>query len=151
MKKLILLFIIALFVTSCGYQKIYSNQNLELSIKEISKDNTVINNEISNALLSIFSNSNSEKYFSLEIESKKTIVIKSKDSNGNPVIYGFKIETKVIAINNKNEKYENTFLKEIDYNNDDDKFKLSQYVNELEKILIAETIEEIISFLVDLK
>ena len=151
MKKLILLFIIALFVKSCGYQKINSNQNLELSIKEISKDNTVINNEISNALLSIFSNSNSEKYFSLEIESKKTIVIKSKDSNGNPVIYGFKIETKVIAIDNKNEKYENTFLKEIDYNNDDDKFKLSQYVNELEKILIAETIEEIISFLVDLK
>ena len=151
MKKLILLFIITLFVTSCGYQKIYSNQNLELSIKEISKDNTVINNEISNALLSIFSNSNSEKYFSLEIESKKTIVIKSKDSNGNPVIYGFKIETKVIAIDNKNDKYENTFLKEIDYNNDDDKFKLSQYVNELEKILIAKTIEEIISFLVDLK
>ena len=113
MKKLILLFIITLFVTSCGYQKIYSNQNLELSIKEISKDNTVINNEISNALLSIFSNSNSEKYFSLEIESKKTIVIKSKDSNGNPVIYGFKIETKVIAIDNKNEKYENTFLKEM--------------------------------------
>ena len=78
-------------------------------------------------------------------------MIKSKDSNGNPVIYGLKIETKVIAIDNKNEKYENTFLKEIDYNNDDDKFKLSQYVNELEKILIAETIEEIISFLVDLK
>ena len=78
-------------------------------------------------------------------------MIKSKDSNGNPVIYGFKIETKVIAIDNKNEKYENTFLKEIDYNNNDDKFKLSQYVNELEKILIAKTIEEIISFLVDLK
>ena len=42
------------------------------------------------------------------------------------------------------------FLKEIDYNNDDDKFKLSQYVSELEKILTTKIIEEIISFLVDL-
>ena len=54
MKKLILLFIITLFVTSCGYQKIYSSKNLQLSIKEIKKENTVLNNEISNALLNIF-------------------------------------------------------------------------------------------------
>ena len=57
----------------------------------------------------------------------------------------------MIAINNKNKKYKNTISKEIDYNNDDDKFKLSQYVSEQEKILTTETIEEIINFLVDLK
>ena len=151
MKKFFFLIILILFVTNCGYQKIYSSKNLQLSIKEIKKENTVLNNEISNALLNIFSNGNAEKYFTLEIETKKSTDIKSKDSSGNPIIYRIKIETSVIAINNKNEKYKNTISKEIDYNNDDDKFKLSQYVNELEKILTTETIEEIINFLVDLK
>ena len=151
MKKLFLLLILSIFVTNCGYQKIYSNKNLQLSIKEIKKENTVLNNEISNALLRIFSDSDPKKYFTLEIETKKSTNVKSKDSNGNPAIYGIKIETKVIVIDNKNKKFENTFLKEIDYNNDDDKFKLSQYVSELEKILTTEIIEEIISFLVDLK
>ena len=151
MKKFFFLIILILFVTNCGYQKIYSSKNLQLSIKEIKKENTVLNNEISNALLNIFYNGNAEKYFTLEIETKKSTDIKSKDSSGNPIIYRIKIETSVIAINNKNEKYKNTISKEIDYNNDDDKFKLSQYVNELEKILTTETIEEIINFLVDLK
>ena len=151
MKKLFLLLILTLFVTNCGYQKIYSSKNLQLSIKEIKKDNTVLNNEISNALLNIFSNDNAEKYFILEIETKKSTDVKSKDSNGNPVIFRIKFEANVIAIDNKNERYENTFSKEIDYNNDDDKFNLSQYVNQLEKILTKEIIEEIINFLVDLK
>ena len=151
MKKLFLLLILTLFVTNCGYQKIYSSKNLQLSIKEIKKDNTDLNNEISNALLNIFSNDNAEKNFILEIESKKSNDIKSKDSSGNPVIYRIKFEINVIAIDNKNERYENTFSKEIDYNNDDDKFNLSQYVIQLEKILTKEIIEEIINFLVDLK
>ena len=151
MKKLFLLLILTLFVTNCGYQKIYSSKNLQLSIKEIKKDNTELNNEISNALLNIFSNGNAEKYFTLEIETKKSTDIKSKDSNGNPVIYRIKFKTNVIAIDNKNERYESTFSKEIDYNNEDDKFNLSLYVNQLEKILIKEIIEEIIYFLVNLK
>ena len=36
----------------------------------------------------------------------------------------------------------------MNYNNNDDKFELSQYINEIEKILIKETVEEIIAYLV---
>ena len=54
MKKLFLLLILSIFITNCGYQKIYSNKNLQLSIKEIKKENTDLNNEISNALLESF-------------------------------------------------------------------------------------------------
>ena len=35
----------------------------------------------------------------------------------------------------------------MNYNNNDDKFELSQYINEIEKILIKETVEEIINYL----
>ena len=39
----------------------------------------------------------------------------------------------------------------MNFNNNDDKFELSQYVNEIEKILIKETVEEIISYLADIR
>ena len=35
----------------------------------------------------------------------------------------------------------------MNYNNNDDKFELSQYIKEIEKILIKETVEEIIDYL----
>ena len=54
-----------------------------------------------------------------------------------------KFETKIIA-KNKKKKNINIFNEEMNYNNNDDKFELSQYIKEIEKILIKETVEEII-------
>ena len=48
-------------------------------------------------------------------------------------------------------EYTNIFYKQMNYNNDDDKFKLSQYTNEIEKILIKETVAEIIDYLTGVK
>ena len=39
----------------------------------------------------------------------------------------------------------------MNYNNNDDKYELSQYKSEIEKILIRETVEEIISYLTDIR
>ena len=50
-----------------------------------------------------------------------------------------------------NIKYEKIFQAEMNYNNNDDKFELSQYKNQIEKILIKETVEKIISYLTDIK
>ena len=151
MKKIILLLTITLLFNQCGYEKIYSSKNLNLSIKEIKRENNLINNELSKALLGIFSDKTSDNIFNLEIESKKSTEIKSKDSKGDPSVYVLKLKTKIIASNKMNTTYENIFLKEMSYNNNDDKFELSQYINEIEKILIKETVEEIIIYLTDIK
>ena len=37
MKKLFLLLILSLFISQCGYEKIYSGKNLNLSIKKLKK------------------------------------------------------------------------------------------------------------------
>ena len=68
MKKFIFIINIIFFITSVDYEKIYSGKNLNLSIKNIKKENNIINNELSNALLGIFSNKTSENIFDLEIE-----------------------------------------------------------------------------------
>ena len=151
MKKLFLLLILSLFISQCGYEKVYSGKNLNLTIKEIKKENNVINNELSDALLGILSNEASENTYNLEIQSKKFTEVRSKNSKGDPSVYALKLETKVIAIDNSNKEHIGIFYEQMNYNNNDDKFELSQYIKEIEKILIKETVEDIIVYLADLK
>ena len=151
MKKIIFLLLITLFVNQCGYQKVYSNKNINLSINKIKKENNLINNEISNMLLSIISNKSSENNYDLEIQSNKNTEIRTKNSKGDPSVYVLKLKTKVTASNSENNKYEKVFYKEMNYNNNDDKFQLSQYIVEIEKILIKETVDEIISYLIAIR
>ena len=150
MKKIFLFLILILFVNQCGYEKVYSSKNLNFSIKNIKKENNTINNELSNALLGLLSKKKSENTFDLEIQTIRSTEIKSKDSKGDPSVYVLKLETKIIVKNMANEEYTNVFYEEMNYNNDDDKFELSQYINEIEKILIKETVKKIISYLANI-
>ena len=151
MKKFLLFLIMTFFLNQCGYEKVYSNKNLNLSIKEIKKESNPLNNDLSNALLEILSNNKSDNVFDLEIQSNKFTEIRSKDSKGNVSVYVFKLETKIIVTDNNNREYKNIFNKEMNYSENDDKFELSQYLNQIEKILINETVEEIIGYLIDLR
>ena len=151
MKKLFLILILTMFISQCGYEKIYSDQNLNLTIKNIKKENNAINNELSNALLGVLTNKTSENTFDLEIQSKKFTEVKSKDSKGDPSVYVLKLKTEIRVKNKVNEENINIFYKEMNYNNNDDKFELSQYVKEIEKILIRETVEDIIAYLANIE
>ena len=150
MKKIFLFLILILFVNQCGYEKVYSSKNLDFSIKNIKKENNTINNELSSALLGLLSKRTSDNAFDLEIQTIRSTEIKSKDSKGDPSVYVLKLETRVIVKNMANEKYTNVFYEEMNYNNDDDKFELSQYINEIEKILIKETVKKIVDYLTNL-
>ena len=150
MKKIFLFLILILFVNQCGYEKVYSSKNLDFSIKNIKKENNTINNELSSALLGLLSKRTSDNAFDLEIQTIRSTEIKSKDSKGDPSVYVLKLETRVIVKNMANEEYTNVFYEEMNYNNDDDKFELSQYINEIEKILIKETVKKIISYLANI-
>ena len=150
MKKIFLFLILILFVNQCGYKKVYSSKNLNFSIKNIKKENNTINNELSSALLGLLSKRTSDNAFDLEIQTIRSTEIKSKDSKGDPSVYVLKLKTRVIVKNMANEKYTNVFFEEMNYNNNDDKFELSQYKKEIEKILIKETVKKIINYLANL-
>ena len=150
MKKIFLFLILTFFVNQCGYEKVYSNKNLNFSIKNIKKENNTINNELSNALFGLLSKKTSDNTFDLEIQTIRSTEIKSKDSKGDPSVYVLKLETKIIVKNMENEEYTNVIYEEMSYNNNDDKFELSQYINEIEKILIKETVKKIIDYLANI-
>ena len=147
MNKILIFSIIFFALSNCGYKPIYSSKNFNLSINKIEADKTVINNTIINALEKIYSNEDTENYINLKIDSSKNIIVKQKDSGGNPKIFEFVLNVTLEIQNETNNVSTKKFSKSINFNNNDDKFKLSQYQNELENTLIKLVVEDIIIFL----
>ena len=140
-----LFFLLFLFLSNCGYKPIYSTKNLNFAIGNIEKNNTYLNNKFAKSINSL-KNRESDKRIDIKIESDKKIKIKSKDSKGNALVFELEIYLKLTTFNIENET-EKLLLRKITFNNSDDKFKLKQYENELEDILINEIVEDLINYL----
>ena len=89
---------------------------------------------------------NNENKINISIESNKKLEIKSKDSKGNPLIYQLNIFLKIKILDPINPK-EKEFIEDTSFNNNDDKFELSNYQAELEEILIRKLVEQTIVYL----
>ena len=143
--KFFLFFLLFLFLSNCGYKPIYSTKNLNFTIENIEKSNTSLNNKFEKSINAL-KNRENEKKIDIKIESDKKIKIKSKDSKGNALVFEIEIylEFESPSIDNNSNKL---FSRKITYNNSDDKFKLKQYENELEDILITRIVEDLINYL----
>ena len=146
--KFFLFFLFFLFSSNCGYKPIYSTENLNFKIGNIEKNNTSLNNKFAKSINALESKG-SDKKINIKIESDKKLKIKSKDSKGDALVFELEIFLKFVTINTDNE-HEKLFSRKITYNNSDDKFKLKQYENELEDILITKIVEDLINYLSNL-
>ena len=147
--KKFLLFLCFFILSNCGYEPIYSTKNLNFTIGKIDKSNTSLNNKFSKKI-NILKNKKIEKKIDIKIESNKEINIKSKDTKGNTLVFELKITLKVSNLNLNNNEVQ-SFSRKITYNNSDDKFKLKQYENELENILINKVVEDLIVYLTNIE
>ena len=145
MNKSFFFLVCFLILSNCGYEPIYSTKNLNFTIGKIDKSNTSLNNKFTKTI-NVLKNKKIEKKIDIKIESNKEINIKSKDTKGNTLVYELEIILKVSS-SNLNDKKVQSFSRKITYNNSDDKFKLRQYENELENILITKLVEDLINYL----
>ena len=134
-----------LILSSCGYQPIYSTKNLNFTIGKVEKENTSLNNKFAKSINAL-ANRESDKKINIKIESDKKIRVKSKDSKGNTLVLELEINLKFINLDSDNQ-VQQSLSRKITYNNSDDKFKLKEYENELEDILITKIIEDLINYL----
>jgi len=134
-----------LILSNCGYQPIYSTKNLNFTIGKVEKENTSLNNKFAKSINAL-TNRGSDKKINIKIESDKNIKIKSKDSKGNTLVLELEVNLKFINLDSDNQVQE-SLSRKITYNNSDDKFKLKEYENELEDILITKIIEDLINYL----
>lgn len=149
--KFAILYIVFFFLSSCGFNPIFSSKNMVVSIGRIEAENTQLNSEISKALRQISLQNQLEKKIDIRISSEKNILIKSKDKSGNPKIFELVINLEIEILNPSYNNFKKEFIKRISYKNNDDKFKLSEYQKELESSFVKELVMDIINFLSSLE
>tara|TARA_B100001057_G_C22629403_1_gene863783 strand:+ start:234 stop:683 length:450 start_codon:yes stop_codon:yes gene_type:complete len=145
-KRIFILFIF--LVTSCGYQPIYINNNLENLIfyKITLKGDNNINRKIINAV-SFKENSLNDELNELAISSSFNIFETSKNSKGQIETYRSIITIEIKIIKDNETIKRKVFSNETSYNKKENKFELTQYQSNIKNNLINKTIEDIILFL----
>ena len=149
MNKIIFYFLpFLLFINSCGYQPIYTNKNINFSIKEI---NSINNNRLIILLknnLNMYSDTeNKDKNYLLNVETERKIITTSKDTAGNPKTYLMEIIVKIEVQENYDEFTKKNFVEKFNYNTQENKFNQSQYEENIEENLIRKISENIILYL----
>ena len=143
--KIITIFILLFLSTSCGYQPLYkqNENNKNYSIKEIQ---LVGNKNLSEQIFSklpITIKKNDEDLDKLIITSDKKIIELSKNSKGQITSYRSEVMVTLKIINKENQTKIKNFKKDFSYNDDENKFKLKEYQNNIEENLIDSIVEDI--------
>ena len=145
-KKIILLFL--LFLSSCGYEAIYSKKNSSNYVFSISDLNFVGDRTVNLKIkekLSAFTQSKKDKDLIIKISSTSEKIILAKNTTGDATSF-----KNVISINADilmNNKFKSNFiiLESFNYNNISNKFNLKKYEEEIKNNL-AETASDKLIF-----
>ena len=148
MLKKIFLFLVIVFLSSCGYEAIYSKKNSVNYDFSINKLNFIGDRDINLKLkekLNNYTLNKRDKNFTLKIFSTSTKTIVAKDTSGDATSF-----KNIITLNlevSMNGKLKNSFMitESFDYNNNYNKFSLKKYEKEIKNNL-AETIAKKLIF-----
>jgi len=139
-KTLALLFFI--FIVGCGYSKIYKSINSFTYKSIIYSGDKQLGRQIASAL-SFKEDKNNNNLKKITLETKKNIVVTSKNSKGQNQSYRMVVFLNLVIEDNEIINQEKTFVKDFAYNTKDNKFELSEYEKQIENNLIKEIVEEI--------
>tara|TARA_B110000114_G_scaffold66008_1_gene70081 strand:+ start:30 stop:494 length:465 start_codon:yes stop_codon:yes gene_type:complete len=154
MEKKIFAFILLMFLSSCGYEAIYSAKNMKNYDFSISKLSFIGDREINLKIkqkLNNYTQETKDINFILKITSSSEKIILSKNDAGNST--NFKIEITVnIGVFNK-EKLKSNFIitESFNYDNNSDKFELKNYEKEIKRNLADIITEKLIFKLTNIK
>ena len=148
MLKKIFLFLVIVFLSSCGYEAIYSKKKFVNYDFSISKLNFIGDRDINLKLkekLNNYTLSKKDKNFTLKIFSISTKTIAAKDTSGDATSF-----KNIVTLNleiSMNGTLKNSFMitESFNYNNNSNKFSLKKYEKEIKNNL-AETIAKKIIF-----
>ena len=140
MKKKIFTFLLFLFLSSCGYEAIYSLKNRVDYNFSISELNLIGDRQINSKIkqrLNTYTNPNikAEKSFLLKITSSSERIITAKDASGDATKFENKVTVSVQVF--LNGEYKSNFLirENFIYNNNSNTFELRAYENQIKNNL----------------
>jgi len=140
MKKKIFTFLLFLFLSSCGYEAIYSlknriNYNFSISELVLVGDRQV--NLRLKQKLNTYTNSNNkaEKSFSLKISSNSEKIITANDASGDATKFNNEVTVNVEVFMNGKYKSNFVIIENFTYNNNSNTFELRAYENQIKNNL----------------
>ena len=142
MQKKIFSFLIFLFLSSCGYNAVYSKKNsidYNFSIGNLNfNGDRVVNLKIKERLGNYMINKK-DKDFALKISSTSKKIIAAKDASGDATSFKKIIATNIEVSMNGNFKNSFVITESFNYNNNSNRFGLKRYEKKIKNNL-AETI-----------
>ena len=142
MNKVIKILILLFTLQGCSYEPILINKNFDFQFENISSSGDEKINEIIKS--NLLSRTKGDKKYKINLYSTRDKQIVSSDSKGDPKNYKLQIKVNYKLLLNEKKIYENTVVKQTTYNNITDKYELSQYENNLTKILSENIAEELL-------
>ena len=147
-KKIILLSFLLLFLNNCGYTPIYSKKSQNFQIDEIETSGEKKVNKLLYNKLKVYSNNPvAKKTFNLNIISKSTKTIIAKDKKGNPSQFSIELSIALQITDSFNNKVDRIFSESSAYDNNDNKFSLRKYEDNLIENMTETIFSEIILFI----
>ena len=142
MNKVIKILILLFTLQGCSFEPILINKNFDFRFENISSSGDEKINEIIKS--NLLSRTKGNKKYKINLYSTRDKQIVSSDSKGDPKNYKLQIKVNYKLLLNEKKIYENTVVKQTTYNNITDKYELSQYENNLTKILSENIAEELL-------
>ena len=147
-KKIILLSFLLLFLNNCGYTPIYSKKNQDFQINTIETSGEVKVNKLLYNKLKVYSdNPGAKKTFNLKINSSSTKTTIAKDKRGNPTQFSIELSITLQITDVFNNEVDKIFSEISAYDNNDNKFDLRKYEDNLVKNMTEKIFSEIILFI----
>ena len=145
-KKILLVLFILL--VGCGYKPIFSSKETTFAINNIEfLTSNKINSKIKNQLKIYTKTDNKTKFYNLIINVKKEKNISLKDSKGDPKIFSMNVSIDVEVTENNISKGKRSFTENFSYNNNENKFDLNRYEENIENNILSKLNERIIIYL----
>ncbi len=150
MNKILLAFVVFFLMNSCSYEPILTSKKNDFTLENISSNNdSRINVIIKKNLLERNNNSSDNNYdLSFTTEDEKEIV--SSNESGDPTIFKIKITTNYSVSQNDKIIFIDKIIKQVNYNNIDDKFELLKYEENILTNLLNNISQEILMSIVNL-
>ena len=145
------LFIILLLFTQCDYKPIYSKNNQNFGIKIIEFNENRSNKILATRLENYSYEKNNIFLYELKLLTSEKKLILSKDTKGDPLLLGLKINLKIEVYEKDKLITKKEYNEQFNYQNLSKKFELNSYESEIRSNIYDKMISKILIDLTNLK
>ena len=145
------LFIILLLFNQCDYKPIYSQNNQNFGIKIIEFNKNRSNKILATRLKNYSYKKNNLFLYELRLLTSENKLILSKDTKGDPLLLGLKINLKIEVYEKDKLVTKKEYNEQFNYQNLSKKFELNSYESEIRLNIYDKMISKILIDLANLK